>query len=76
MGERSGEKRYWWQEERAAADAVATGSGDAEATVCLRRAPKPGDTCPACGRGTLDYDSLFMLVCDACEEVADAGCFS
>jgi hypothetical protein len=73
MGERAGQKRYWWREERAAATSKAE---DAEDTVCLLRAPKPGDVCPTCGRGTLDYDSLFMLVCDACGEVADAGCFS
>lgn len=71
MGERAEQKRYWWQEER---KATTTKAKDAE--VCLLRAPKPGDVCPSCGRGTLDYDSLFMLVCDACGEVADAGCFS
>lgn len=86
MGERSGQKTYWWQEERVAAktavaaddetDVTEAKTSDSEETVCLLRAPKPGDVCPSCGRGILDYDSLFMLVCDACGEVADAGCFS
>lgn len=28
--------------------------------------PHPGDLCPKCGIGVLDYDGMLNLVCDRC----------
>ena len=54
------EKEYWWKRE------------DSEEESC-RIPPRPGQTCPECGEGTLAYDGLFILVCDLCGYVAESG---
>jgi len=36
---------------------------------------KPGDPCPRCGEGRLDYDGLLNLVCDRCD-YQQGGCFT
>ncbi len=37
--------------------------------------PRPGDQCPSCGRGRLDYDGMLNLVCEACG-FTFSGCFT
>ncbi|NWG34002.1 MAG: hypothetical protein HXY42_06135 [Chloroflexi bacterium] len=40
------------------------------------RAPRPGQKCPECGEGRLDYDGLLQLVCPACGYLASGGGFT
>jgi hypothetical protein len=37
--------------------------------------PRPGDTCPRCKEGKLDYDGMLNLSCDRCD-YSLAGCFT
>jgi ribosomal protein L37AE/L43A len=37
--------------------------------------PRPGDVCPECKEGTLDYDGMLNLSCDRCG-YSIAGCFT
>jgi ribosomal protein L37AE/L43A len=41
----------------------------------LTSEPRPGDTCPQCKEGKLDYDSMLNLSCDRCG-YSVAGCFT
>jgi hypothetical protein len=52
---------YWWQQKNSSCDAPT---------------PKPGDPCPACNQGLLAYDSLFLLTCNRCGQVAESGAFT
>jgi RNA polymerase subunit RPABC4/transcription elongation factor Spt4 len=52
---------YWWQQKSSSCDALA---------------PQPGDQCPVCGKGVLDYDSLFLLTCKQCGQVVESGAFT
>ncbi|MCB9418341.1 MAG: hypothetical protein H6667_00935 [Ardenticatenaceae bacterium] len=52
---------YWWRQ---------------KSSRCNAPAPKPGDLCPNCGQGVLDYDSLFLLTCNQCGQVAESGAFT
>jgi len=56
-------KDYWWKKD------------GAEQQSCELQ-PRPGHTCPICGKGVLAYDGLFVLVCDHCGYVAESGAFS
>ncbi len=47
-----------------------------DASLCLLCPPKPGDPCPFCQQAALAYDALFLLTCPACQQVAEAGCFT
>jgi len=38
--------------------------------------PRPGQKCPNCGRGILDYDGLLQLSCPVCRHVAAGGGFT
>jgi uncharacterized protein (DUF983 family) len=38
--------------------------------------PRPGQKCPQCQQGKLDYDGLLNLVCPQCGHVAFAGGFT
>ncbi|HTP08204.1 MAG TPA: hypothetical protein VMP08_08145, partial [Anaerolineae bacterium] len=38
--------------------------------------PRPGQKCPQCRQGKLDYDGLLNLVCPACGHTAFAGSFT
>jgi hypothetical protein len=40
------------------------------------RAPRPGQKCPRCGRGTLAYDGLLQLSSPVCGHVAEIGGFT
>lgn len=40
------------------------------------RVPRPGQKCPFCGKGKLDYDGLLQLCCPACGNVASTGGFT
>lgn len=40
-----------------------------------RSAPLPGDLCPQCGRGRLDYDGMLNLACAQCGYTL-MGCFT
>lgn len=42
--------------------------------VC--RAPCPGQKCPQCGKGKLDFDGLLQLCCPECGYVASGGGFT
>lgn len=55
-------KKHWWRQDQEAA--------------CQAAAPKPGDRCPECGLGKLDYDSLFLLTCDHCGQVVESSAFT
>ena len=35
----------------------------------------PGDPCPKCGEGRLDYNGLLNLVCNRCD-YEQGGCFT
>jgi uncharacterized protein (DUF983 family) len=37
--------------------------------------PRPGDKCPQCKEGTLDYDGMLNLSCERCG-YSIAGCFT
>ena len=37
--------------------------------------PRPGDKCPQCKEGSLDYDGMLNLSCDRCG-YSIAGCFT
>ena len=54
--------RFWWH--------------NPEKPTCKAPQPKPGDSCPSCGAGTLAFDGLFMLVCSRCQQIADSGAFT
>jgi len=36
---------------------------------------RPGQRCPACGQGILDYDGLLNLKCPVCD-FYEGGCFT
>jgi uncharacterized protein (DUF983 family) len=38
--------------------------------------PRPGQKCPQCGKGKLDYNGLLNLVCPACGYAAVSGGFT
>jgi uncharacterized protein (DUF983 family) len=38
--------------------------------------PRPGQKCPQCRKGKLDYDGLLNLVCPQCGHVAFSGSFT
>jgi ribosomal protein L37AE/L43A len=38
--------------------------------------PKPGDICPDCQKGVLDYDGTLVLRCDQCGFQGENGCFT
>lgn len=44
--------------------------------VCQSSRPRPGEPCPFCGQGILDYDGLFLLSCPVCGQVAEKGSFT
>jgi ribosomal protein L37AE/L43A len=54
-------QKYWWQENN---------------HPCSSPDPQPGQICPTCNHGQLDYDSLFLLVCNHCGVVAEGGAFT
>jgi ribosomal protein L37AE/L43A len=56
-------QKHWWQQNKV---------DDA----CQSAILKPGDACPSCIVGTLDYDGLFLLTCDTCGKVAEGGAFT
>jgi hypothetical protein len=56
-------QKPWWQQDTKAAKTC---------SIPL----KPGDACPSCFVGTLDYDGLFLLTCDVCGKVAEGGAFT
>ncbi|MFZ6031606.1 MAG: hypothetical protein ACOYYS_28190 [Chloroflexota bacterium] len=33
----------------------------------------PGDLCPQCGQGKLDYNGILLLACEACGYVVGEG---
>jgi hypothetical protein len=35
--------------------------------------PRPGDLCPQCGQGRLDYNGVLLLACDTCDYVLGEG---
>lgn len=39
-------------------------------------APRPGQKCPECGKGKLDYDGLLQLCCPVCGYTASGGGFT
>jgi hypothetical protein len=55
---------YWWRR------------ANGEQKEPCATAPRPGNPCPDCGMGELDYDSLFVLVCPQCSYVAASGAFT
>jgi hypothetical protein len=57
------QKSYWWQPIK-------------EDASCSAPASKPGNPCPACGKGILAYDGLFLLTCAHCGETAENGAFT
>jgi hypothetical protein len=57
----SGSETYWWQQ---------------KSDGCNAPDLKPGDECPACKKGILYYDSLFLLTCNQCGQVAESGAFT
>jgi hypothetical protein len=61
QAQESGSDTYWWQQKSSSCDAPA---------------PKPGDPCPICGKGVLDYDALFLLTCNQCGQIAESGAFT
>ncbi|MCB9134133.1 MAG: hypothetical protein H6636_01815 [Anaerolineales bacterium] len=38
--------------------------------------PRPGQPCPACGEGVLDYDGLMQISCPLCGHVTSGGGFT
>jgi hypothetical protein len=61
QAKKSDSDQYWWQQ---------------KSSPCDIPPPKPGDKCPACNSGILDYDSLFLLTCSQCGQVAESGAFT
>ena len=59
-----GAVRFWWRSES---------EKDDEACAVAYR---PGDPCPECHQGVLDYDSLLRLVCPRCGFFAAGGGYS
>lgn len=51
---------YWWRRPSAPTDAC-------------RLPTRPGQLCPTCQRGHLEYDALFRLVCPECGYAAEGG---
>ena len=51
---------FWWRTEEQGA---------------VRSSPSltPGERCPQCDEGVLQYDSLFVLTCPRCGYVAESG---
>jgi len=54
--------RYWWHQK-----------GESK---CSQPQPKPGDICPSCHEGKLEFDGLFILTCERCLHIADSGGFT
>ena len=50
---------FWWQAVPPDADA--------------RPASRPGERCPECQQGVLDYDSQFRMTCAVCHYTPDGG---
>ncbi|HOW92804.1 MAG TPA: hypothetical protein PK883_10850 [Anaerolineaceae bacterium] len=46
----------------------------AKNSACLTG--KPGQPCPACGNGLMDYDSLLVLCCPVCGFKEPGGGFT
>ncbi|HSQ39038.1 MAG TPA: hypothetical protein VLM78_02665 [Anaerolineales bacterium] len=44
--------------------------------VATCRAPRPGQPCPQCKKGRLDYNGLLQLSCPSCGYVAEGGGFT
>lgn len=57
------EPRFWWR-----------ANGKAKTSCAVRL--QPGDTCPQCAEGALEYDGLFLLTCTSCGHVAEGGAFT
>lgn len=55
---------FWWK----------SGADDNLADCALE--PREGFACPSCLLGELHYNGLFLLVCDNCGRVAEAGVFT
>lgn len=46
-----------------------------EGKPVLASEPRPGDNCPQCKAGTIDYDGMLNLSCEKCG-FSLAGCFT
>lgn len=51
---------YWWQSQT-------------QQSVMASPSMEPGQRCPECEEGILQYDSLFVLTCPRCGYVAESG---
>lgn len=45
-----------------------------ESNVPPLKAAQPGQPCPRCHQGIMDYDGLLNLVCPVCHYVEGGGC--
>ena len=50
-------------------------AGLPEKPVEERKELRPGEVCPFCGQGIVDYDGLLNLACPACG-AKEGGCFT
>ncbi|MEW5989084.1 MAG: hypothetical protein AB1791_20855 [Chloroflexota bacterium] len=57
-------KTYWWR----AADKTPAG--------CQTPHPRPGQPCPQCQQGILNYDNLFLLTCNHCGYIVEGSTFT
>lgn len=56
------------------ADFIVEFSNEERKTPCTAYAP--GEVCPACGKGRMDYDGTLILTCPECGFQAPGGGFT